>query len=273
MALDRGKRAGFDRLKAVANNLKQEITVQRSLSVAKKRQQYMLPRVPDVPGYEFAFVYHPAEHVSGDFLDIIDLGNNRYGMLVGDISGHGFEAGLIMGAARKAMQIYARSAESPKVAFGWANDDLANDLDRQTFLTASYAVLDAGTGMMQCVRAGHTHPLLVGPASDQWEEVKSNGTSIGVTRGERFTQLLQEVSVQLRPGQTLIQYTDGVIEAHDRRGREFEVSRFIEFFCQRAIAGHSVAAAIEDLPERLDRWTEGAPQEDDITVLAVRRMP
>jgi serine phosphatase RsbU (regulator of sigma subunit) len=272
VGLDPNKTSSFDRLKAVADGLKEQMTVKRSLTVARERQQYMLPRMPEAAGYEFAFVYRPAEHLSGDFCDIIDLGGGSYGVLVGDIAGHGVEAALIMGAARKAMQIYARLAQSPAQTFAWANDDLTRDLDRQTFMTAGYAVLDSGAGSLRYVRAGHTPLLLIGPLPGQWEEVKPGGTSIGVTQGERFSKLLEERALELKPGQAFIQYTDGIVEAHDRRGREFGVDRFIKFLGRHAEAGSSLAATLEALPAELARWSEGAPQEDDITALAVKRL-
>jgi sigma-B regulation protein RsbU (phosphoserine phosphatase) len=271
--IDPSKTGSFDRLKAVANGLKQEINTKRSLTVAKKRQRYMLPQVPEIDGYEFAFVYSPAEQISGDFCDIIDLGSGRFGILVGDISGHGVEAGIVMGAARKALQIYARSADNPTATLTWANDDLARDLDRETFLTAGYAVLNTRTGALTYGRAGHTHPLLVGPAAGEWQEIKTNGTMIGVTRGERFTKLLEEAKLELKPGQSFIQYTDGIIEARDRGGTQFGVDRFIRYLAGESKSGKTLLQALEGLPPRLDTWTGGAPQEDDITALAVRRKP
>ncbi len=273
MPMEPGKTAGFDRLKAVADGLKKQIVHKRSLTVARKRQQYMLPRPPAVPGYEFAFVYSPAEHVSGDFCDIIELGGGYYGILVGDIAGHGVEAGLVMGAARKALQIYARSAEGPAQAVAAANDDLRRDLDRETFLTVSYAVLDAAAGTLRYVRAGHNHPLMVGPDPGQWREIKSGGTSIGVTHGEQFRSLLQEVSLDILPGQVFVQFTDGIVEAHDKAGEEFGVERFVGYLEKHARAGRSVAQALESLPAELEAWTGTAEQEDDITALTVRRLP
>ena len=272
MPMDPRRSSSFDRLKAVAHGLKQEANVKRSLTVARRRQQYMLPRLPEVPGYEFAFVYRPAEHVSGDFCDIIELGAGRYGILIGDVTGHGMEAGIVMGAARKALQIYARSADTPCTALTWANDDLRRDLDRQTFLTVGYAVLDSARGSLQYVRAGHNHPLLFGPGKDEWQEVKAAGTSIGVTKGEHFSGLLQEVTVSLLPGQTFLQFTDGIVEAHDRAGNEFGVERFIEYLQQHHDTRSPLAHMIEGLPGAIEKFTKGADQEDDITALAVRRV-
>ena len=270
MTSERRKTRSFDRLKAVASDIKEQETVKRSLTVARKRQEYMLPQDPEVPGYEFAMLYSPAEHVSGDFCDIINIDEGKYGILVGDISGHGMEAGVVMGAARKALQIYGRSASSPDIALSWANDDLYRDLDRQTFMTVSYGVLDTARGVIQYVRAGHNHPLLIGPGG-QWQEVKANGASIGVTTGEQFSRLLQVVNVPLQPGQSFLQFTDGVVEAHNRREEEYGIERFIKYIFRQQAAGLSLTDLISQLPQELANWSGVSEQEDDITVLAVKR--
>jgi sigma-B regulation protein RsbU (phosphoserine phosphatase) len=181
------------------------------------------------------------------------------------------EAGIVMGAARKALQIYARSADSPSAALAWGNDDLTKELDRETFLTVSYAVLDTASGAMRYVRAGHTPPLLLGPGAGKWQVVKSRGVMIGVTRGEGFTKTLEEVGLELHPGRSLIQYTDGVVEARERGGDEYGTDRLIEHLDKEAGAGKPLTEVVEGLAAEVMAWTGGAPQEDDITILAVRR--
>jgi sigma-B regulation protein RsbU (phosphoserine phosphatase) len=260
-------------LRIIANSIQERLDAERSLKAAGGRQRSMLPPVPEVPGYEFASVYLPAEQVSGDFYDIIELDGGRYGILLGDISGHGMEAGIVMGAARKALQIYARSADSPAAVLSWGNEDLSPELDRETFLTAGYSILDASAGTVRYARAGHTHPLLVGPEPGRWQLVRSGGTMIGVTRGERFTGSLEEVDLELRPGQAFVQYTDGLTEARERGGEEFGVDRLIECL-ERAVGPQaSLSGMFAAVVAELAAWTGGAPQEDDVTILGVRRLP
>lgn len=264
-------RPGGGALKRIAGTISDRIKVEKSLDVASRRQQVMLPDVPEVPGYEFASVYRPAEHVSGDFYDIIELGAGRYGLLIGDISGHGMEAGIVMGSARKALQIYARTGEDPEKVLTWGNDDLGRELDRQTFLTAAYSILDTANASLRYVRAGHSHPVLMGPDPGRWQVVKSAGTMIGVTGGERFTKSLEELQMPLAPGQAFIQYTDGLIEARERGGDEFGIDRVIEHLEGEYGAETPLAGMFDGLLNELDSWTGGAEQEDDISILAVRR--
>jgi sigma-B regulation protein RsbU (phosphoserine phosphatase) len=123
---------------------------------------------------------------------------------------------------------------------------------------------------MRYVRAGHTHPLLVGPDAGEWQVVKSGGMMIGVARGETFAKSLEELTIELRPGQAFIQYTDGVIEARERGGDEYGTDRVIEYVEKAGDEG-TLAELLEGLVKEVDSWTGGAPQEDDISILAVRR--
>ena len=258
-------------LKKIAGIISERINVQRALSVAGKRQQLMLPKAPEVPGYEFASVYRPAEHVSGDFCDIVELGEGRYGLLIGDVSGHGMEAGIVMGAARKALQLFARTGESAATVLSWGNEDLGRELDRETFLTAAYSILDTAAHALCYVRAGHTHPLLMGPLAGQWQVIKSGGMMIGSTLGDRFAKSLAEVRLELQPGQCFIQYTDGLVEAKERGGDEFGTDRVIGHFDKAAGTEQPLAAVLDALVAELAAWTGGAAQEDDISILAVKR--
>jgi sigma-B regulation protein RsbU (phosphoserine phosphatase) len=263
---------GRDALQRIARSISSRQSARRSLDIAASRQRRMLPKaMPSVPGYEFSVVYRPAEHVSGDFYDIIDLGAGRHGLLVGDVSGHGPEAGIVMGAARKALQIYARSGEAPDLVMRWANIDLGPELDRETFLTAAYSILDTTAHTLHYVRAGHPPPLLMGPDPDEWQELRSGGTMIGVAGDQRFAQTLEPRQVSLQAGQTLIQYTDGLTEARERGGEEFGVDRVMEHLEALSPRAGSLDTLLAGLLAAADSWTGGAPQEDDISILAVRR--
>jgi serine phosphatase RsbU (regulator of sigma subunit) len=264
-------RSAGDRIKAIAGRARGRVKVQRALHAAGRRQRVMLPAVPEVARYEFACVYRPAEQVSGDFYDIIDLGEGRYGMLVGDVSGHGLEAAVVMGSARKALQIYARSGGTPSTVLSLGNEDLGRELDRETFLTAGYAILDTGANSIRYVRAGHTYPLLMGPHPGKWHVVKSGGMMLGNARGSAFTKLLEEVELPLQAGQSFVQYSDGLVEARDRRGDAFGIDRVIEHLNGASGSEKPLVEALDGLIRELAAWSGGVAQEDDISILAVRR--
>ena len=259
-------------LKEIAGKIKERDSMLASRSAMRRRQEVMLPKdAASPPGYEFANVYEPAEHVSGDFYDLIDLGDGRIGVLMGDVSGHGMEAGMIMGMAKKALQIYARSGQPPVEVLVMGNDDLSRDLDSETFLTVVYGVLDPAAGTIEFVRAGHTHPILTGPGAGKWEVLKSGGMMIGMTGGDIFRRSLEPHAVRLQPGQVLYLYTDGVIEAHERGGAVFGVDRLLEHLEPGGQPGRALQETLDGLVVALEDWTGAQPQEDDITVLALRR--
>jgi len=269
-----GEGSRSEALKRIAGQIRERDSMRASLSAAKRRQLTMLPRiVPEAPGYEFAWVYEPAEHVSGDFYDLVDLGEGRIGVLMGDVSGHGMEAGMIMGMAKKAIQIYARAeAEGgPAEVLSQANEDLGQDLDSETFLTVVYGILDGKAGNLEFIRAGHTHPILIGPEPGKWEVMKSGGMMIGMTGGPVFRRSLEPHHIALAPGQTFFLYTDGIIEAHERGGAIFGVDRLLEYLEAEAPSRKPLQEVLDGLVGVLDEWTGGAEQEDDITVLAIRR--
>ncbi len=261
-----------DKLKKIAGVIRQRDAMEKALSVAERRQLTMLPKhVPEVPGYEFASTYTPCASVSGDFYDIIDLGDGKIGLLNGDVSGHGMEAGIIMGMAKKALQIYAHTGDSPVEVLASGNDNLCDDLDSETFFTVVYGVLDSKANKLEFVRAGHSHPILLGPTPDKWDVIKSGGMMIGMTGGPIFRKSLEAVTIDLMPGQSFYMYTDGIIEAHERGGALYGMDRLLGFLESAGDPRKPLQSVLDGLVVNLDEWTGGAEPEDDITVLAVRR--
>jgi sigma-B regulation protein RsbU (phosphoserine phosphatase) len=230
----------------------------------------MLPALPQVPGIEFAAIYDPAASISGDFYDFIPVGENMIGVAVGDVSGHGVEAGIVTGMVRKAFQIYAKGKASATETLIAANADLAQDLDGGTFISASYGVLNTDNRTFRFARAGHNPALLTNPArSPQLTEIKPNGMVIGPDRtGKRFAAALQEQVVNLQQGDLIFQYTDGLVEAANREKKEFGQKHLHELLLK---SPHLNVAELANLIEDVVQSHIGAAsQEDDITIIAFR---
>jgi len=258
------------RLKKLAYEIKQKQQIERSLETARHRQRCMLPTVPKMPGFEFHFYYSPATNVSGDFCDFIPVKEGVIGLALGDVAGHGIEAGIIMGMAKKALQIYAKDRVSPKDTLCVLNLDLAKDLDTQTFISASYGVLDAAALVFRFARAGHTPLYLVNPArTPVLTECKPNGMVIGVDKtGKHFPIVMQESVIPLQKGDLLFQYTDGVAEAPNGDGVEFGEERLKELLTKLYPAG--LAEMLMQIEEAVRAHTGAREQEDDITMMVVR---
>ncbi|HYG73845.1 MAG TPA: PP2C family protein-serine/threonine phosphatase [Planctomycetota bacterium] len=258
------------RLKMLANELKQKHELEQSMRLASKRQLRMLPSMPKVEGYEFKSLYVPCSNVSGDFYDFIRVSEFEIGIALGDVSGHGIEAGIIMGMAKKALQIYAKGVSSPKQALATTNLDLAGDLGESTFVSAAYGILNTRDRVFRFARAGNNPPYLINPGRDPVvREVKPNGMVIGVDKtGKRFPLVLQEEVIELRPGDVFFQFTDGIVEAPDRDKREFEEERL------RALLNRTAGASLDEVvgivEEALNSHIGNLEQEDDITMVAFR---
>jgi sigma-B regulation protein RsbU (phosphoserine phosphatase) len=258
------------RLKMLANELRQKSELEQSIKMARKRQFHMLPATPKVDGYEFRCLYVPCANVSGDFYDFIRVSDHEIGIALGDVSGHGIEAGIIMGMAKKALQIYAKGLSSPKQALALTNADLSQDLAESTFVSAAYGVLDTAARIFRFVRAGNNPPYLVNPArTPVVREVKPNGMVIGVDKsGKRFPLITQEEVIQLQPGDLFFQFTDGLVEAPDREKREFGEERLKELLLKNA--GRPAAELVDLLEDSVQSHVGPVEQEDDITMVAFR---
>jgi len=258
------------RLKQIAQKLQSEQEMKKSMSVARSRQMRMLPTLPKVPGIEFHAVYVAATNVSGDFYDFIPVGENLIGIAMGDVSGHGIEAGIIMGMAKKALQIYAKGKTSPKETLCITNEDLAKDLDGETFVSASYGILDTARRVFKFARAGHNPPFLVNPKRPEpVTEIKPNGMVIGVDKsGKRFPLITQEQEIQLLPGDLVFQYTDGLVEAPDKHKEEFGEQKVKDLLLKHY--NLSVIEIIELMEESVHSHYGDRPQEDDITLIAFK---
>jgi len=258
------------RLKQLATELRHKTEMEKSMKTARQRQLHMLPSMPKVAGYEFKSLYVPCANVSGDFYDFIQVSDHEIGIAMGDVSGHGVEAGIIMGMAKKALQIYARGLSSPKEALLLTNADLGRDLDGQTFVSAAYGILDTRLHVFRFARAGNSPPYLVNQhRSPKLIEIKPNGMVIGVDKsGKAFNTVTKEETIQLCQGDLLFQYTDGLSEAPNAKKAEFSEERIKEILEKNCTA--SAADIIDIMEDSVQSHIGALEQEDDITMIAVR---
>lgn len=243
--------------------------MQKSLQAARQKQLQMLPKIPEVNGFTFDCVYRPCSQVSGDFYDFICVSPQHWGILLGDVSGHGIEAGLVMSMARKVINIRAKGNASPKTALAQANTEIYPDLDRRTFATVAYAVLDTAEKRLRFCRAGH-NPLLIYNRTRKPEIAKfePKGLAIGMDAGPRFEASLEEVVVQLQMGDLVFFYTDGISEATNEAGEEVGQG-MLEEWVQR-YGDKEPRYFLFEVEEALRQFRGNKELEDDITLIAIR---
>ncbi len=240
--------------------------LEQSLGEAKRRQLHMIPidPAPDAVA-DIAVIYRPLQSVSGDFLDFYPLADGRFGVAVGDVSGHGIETAVIMGMAKMAFRVRAQALGAPRDMMILANADLFHELRRAAFVTGFFALIDRATRRMAYVRAGHT-PALLRRAGGGIEVLEGAGLPFGVDDGRRFAVGLEEREVQLAAGDILLLYTDGVTEAGtaDPFGDE-RLRQALE----SAPSGAPARDVLAHVTASLDGFLSGAPLSDDVTLVCL----
>ena len=231
--------------------------------MARRIQQASLPKeVPTLEEWQITPYYQPAREVGGDFYDFLDLADGRLGVVVGDATGKGVPAALMMASTRSTLRAVAQACESPGDALRRVNDPLATDIPSNMFVTCFYAILDPKIGTLSYANAGHDLPYLW--HGGDCEELRARGMPLGLMPGMSY----EEKEMVLDAGETALFYSDGLVEAHDREGEMFGFPRL-----RALIAEHGEERSLGDflLEELYSFVGEGWQQEDDITLLILRR--
>lgn len=250
----------------LALELVDRIRVRDELEVARELQEDLLPHdVPPIPGYDFAHSYRTANEVGGDYYDLTPLPDGRVALLVGDASGHGMAAGLVMAIANATLKTALDLDPSPELVIRLLNRTLCRTGTKRTFMSVFYALLDPTTGQMEYVCAGHPFPLLR-RADGTVEELGCGGLPLGMREP---LDLCSETTV-LEPGDLLLLYTDGLAEALDTKGSEaFGYPRITAL----TRAGGSPRAVHERILRAFDSHVGDEPLRDDLTLLIAARLP
>ena len=243
--------------------------LQRELEIAREVQRSFLPaRMPDVPGLDLAAACIAAEEVGGDYYDVIPLDGRRLALVIGDVSGKGIQAAFFMTLAKGFLQSLARETDSPAEVLRRANRLFFANAPRGTFVSLIYAVLDLDARTLTFARAGH-NPVILRRSPDRAASfVQPPGLALGLTPRLIFDETIREETVTLKPGDTLVFYTDGFSEAMDPAKRLYTDERLAD-----AVAAHPEANAADLLQALVDdvvRHAGPADQHDDMTMLVVR---
>jgi predicted ester cyclase len=239
--------------------------LEQELEVARRIQQASLPKeMPQLEEWQITPYYQPAREVGGDFYDFLDLADGRLGVVVGDATGKGVPAALMMASTRSTLRAVAQACESPGDALRRVNDPLATDIPSSMFVTCFYAILDPNSGRFTYANAGHDLPYLW--HGGDAEELRARGMPLGLMPGMSY----EEKEIVLEPRDNVLLYSDGLVEAHDPRGEMVGFPRL-----RALVAEHGEEGSLGDLclEELYSFVGEGWEQEDDITLLTLRRSP
>jgi serine phosphatase RsbU (regulator of sigma subunit)/ketosteroid isomerase-like protein len=250
-------------LEVLAQEIRERERVEQELQVARSIQQASLPlEMPTLEGWQISPYYQPAREVGGDFYDFFELPDGRLGIVVGDATGKGVPAALVMASARSMLRAVAQASNSPGDVLRRVNDPLATDIPPNMFVTCFYAILDPKSGSLSYANAGHDLPYL--HRNGDAEELRARGMPLGLMPGMDY----EEKEIILEAGERALFYSDGLVEAHDPKGEMFGFPRL-----RALLAEHGEQRSLGDflLEELYSFVGEGWEQEDDITLLTLER--
>ena len=239
--------------------------MERELSLAREIQQRFQPAgPPNVPGYEMQGISFPSYEIGGDYYDFIERPDGRYIIALGDVSGKGTSAALLMSSLHAAIHAQVASHHSLVETITAVNRYLEANTPSNRFVTLFYAELDPATGSLSFVNAGHNPPLIV-HAAGTVEKLAAGGPPIGIMLNIDY----REGRTQLQPGDALVIYSDGVTETINPSGEEFGPDRLSDVVVANIEA--SAAGLRDKIEAALTRFAQGTAPVDDVTLVIVKR--
>jgi phosphoserine phosphatase RsbU/P len=231
--------------------------MQQEADEARAMQQALFPKAtPLVPGFAFETAWHPAGSVAGDWFDFIDLGGDRHGIVLADVSGKGMSAALLMSATRAILRPLVKLHPSPGDTLTHLNQTLLEDFPSGKFVTMIYAVLDANSREVTIANAGHLRPLVINE-HNYFLDIDP-GLPLGLG-----PSTYPEHRFRFDPGTHLLLYTDGITEATNRQDDEYGAGRLLKHFMEPD-------ACINGLISEVREFAQGSDHPDDATAVLIR---
>ncbi len=235
------------------------------LQIARAIQRSLLPEsLPDVAGWHIDAHYQPAEVVGGDLYDFIPLPNDVLGIVLGDVTDKSVPAALMMAAARTLLRVTAQRMVLPGQVLARVNEDLSTQMPPGLFVTCFFAILDPATGRLRYANAGQSAPMV--RTAEGVTELRARGWPLGMMPGARY----DEAEITLGPGDTLLCFSDGLVETHAPGGTMYGTERVMASLSSAGNESPVLTAILDD-----HEGFAGAEwaQEDDLTILVLSRLP
>jgi sigma-B regulation protein RsbU (phosphoserine phosphatase) len=242
----------------------------QDLQVAHEIQRILLPaNAPEISGFQISGINVPARQVSGDYYDYIRIDETHCGVAIADVSGKGVPASLIMAMCRSVLRSQAGGQLSPSSVLREVNLQLFPDIKEDMFISMAYVVIERDSGTVTLSRAGHDAPLLYLARDQTVSKINPPGMALGIDSGSVFNRVTNDFSLTLEADDCLVLYTDGVTEALDAQGDEFGMANVIKAI--QASASEGAAGIITRLTDDLRAFVGNHPQNDDITLIVIRK--
>ena len=263
-AKNRQLQKAYDELKAAQEQLIEKERMERELKVAADIQMSILPDVlPSVEGDDFGGRILPARQVGGDFYDVFELGDDKYGVLIGDVADKGVPSAIFMARAHALIIAEADDVTPPGEVLRMANEHITRFEKSTQFVTALFGILDTKTGHFSYARAGHEPPLLLTADGDVQRLPHQPGMALGLWENI----VLDEHSMILPRGSLLIMFTDGMTDCRDPKGVPFGLERIKQTLAN--VSKVNAQTGCDELFDTLMKYQNGSKQDDDVTLVAV----
>ena len=254
----------YDDLKAAQEQLIEKERLERELQVAADIQMSILPDVlPSPDGYDFGGRILPARQVGGDFYDVFELGENKFGVVIGDVADKGVPSAIFMARAHALIIAEADDVTDPGEVLRMVNGHITRFEKSSQFVTALFGILDTSTGQFSYSRAGHEPPLLLTDDGDVQRLPHKSGMALGLW--ENIT--LDDNSLTLPKGSLLVMFTDGMTDCRNPKGEPFGLERVKNSMAN--LKKTNAQAGCDELFEKLMKYQDGSKQDDDVTLLAI----
>jgi serine phosphatase RsbU (regulator of sigma subunit) len=243
--------------------IEERARIEQEMQTARYIQRSLLPKeVPALPGWQLAPFYQPAREVGGDFYDFLLLSDGQLGLVIGDVSGKGVPAALVMASTCTMLRAAAQGNPAPGEVLARVNDLLHSTIPASMFVTCFYGILDPHSGCMRYANAGHDWPFR--RSDGGVAELKATGMPLGMLPGNRYDEHKETVE----PGDSVLFYSDGLVEAHNAAHAMFGLPHLKEL-----LGNHPGGTALVDyLRNELASFTgSNWEQEDDVTLVALCR--
>lgn len=248
-----------------------ELTINGTSAMRARRvQQHMLGQLPKVEGFEIAAFYHPQNQVSGDFYEFLQISDTKYLMAVGDVTGHGVQAALVMSMALKTIRMVSRDQPDIATIARRLNDEIKPDLMPDQFISLFLGLVDTEERRITALCCGH-HPALIINSEGEilLRRLGKRGGAIGIADSARLASTWNPSVLDLRAGDIVLQFTDGINETMTPNGQEFGMPRVHASLLANLDNAETLSGYIEELVDDVIDFGAGKIQ-DDITILAFR---
>jgi sigma-B regulation protein RsbU (phosphoserine phosphatase) len=240
--------------------------MEQELEVARDLQTSMLPASwPEMEGFELAALSIPARHVGGDFYDFIDIGKDKLGLIVGDVTGKGVSGALVMSASRSVFRMLSEEELTVGEIMTQANRRTKKDIKTGMFVALLYAVLNAKDRTLNLCTAGQTQPIHLSAETGAARLVQTKGDTfpLGILDEVEY----QETRLQLAAGDRVVFYTDGIVEAMNEKQEIFGFNRLLEIV--RGAKSMTADSLLNEIHDSVNTFASGTAQHDDITLIVV----